>query len=177
MRIPRWASARLLASVRLFALLGVLGIGFMMCGSVAVAGFIIGGGMLLLGGIIQITMHQFLKRAHHADGVVIAHKKEPGERVWFPIVHYTLPHGQEITFQGPRYNSPKPLPPVSTEVRVLYDPGDPQSAIIDHPVAKFWVKFGGYYVILLGIAFLVFATLTLVGLIHPSVTGGFSVGL
>jgi Protein of unknown function (DUF3592) len=125
--------------------------------------FILGVGVLEIAGFSLRWRSQFLKRAYHADGIVIAHKRDPsGEEGWFPIVRYTLPDGQEITFQSrsSTFRSRKSLP-VSTPVGVLYDPNKPEYAIINSPLEK----FGGYFLGLFAIALMVLGILILVGLI------------
>lgn len=73
-----------------------------------------------------------------------------------------LPNGQAITFRSrtSTFRIRKSLP-VSTKVRVLYDPNYPEHAIIN----SFLEKSGAYFAGLFAIALMVLGTLISVGLI------------
>jgi hypothetical protein len=133
-------------------------------GSVGWAIFSIGGGLLACAILARIAEVEFRKRAHHTDGTVIAYeKKVAGEDAWYPIVRYTLPDGQEITFQSQssHIGIRKSLP-VSTKVGVLYDPTHPERAMIGKPGS---IGCAPYAVGLFGIACMVLGILILVGLL------------
>lgn len=159
MPIPRWtygpffiASLTTLAGVVLSAR-GPIGWGF----------FVIGVGILAIAALSLILQAQFLKRAHHADGIIIAHKKPvPNEDAWEPVVRYMLPDGQAITFQShtSTFRIRKSLP-VSTKVDVLYDPAHPERARVNTSLEK----SGPYAAGLFAIAFLVLGMLMIVGLV------------
>lgn len=124
--------------------------------------FIGGGGLFAFAVLSLIALIQFLKRAHHADGIIISYKKEvsnssEGTSVsWHPIVRYTLPDGQEITFESrTSYFLIRKVWPVSTTVDVLYDPYHPKSAIINSLLEKLFP----YVIGLIAIALLVFGML------------------
>jgi len=169
MRAPRWAYVPLIIAF----LTVVAGFYPTMQWSPGWGIFFIGGGLLGIGGITLISQHQFRKRAYYADGIIIAYKEEVSSdgdgvsRVWLPIVRYTLPNGQEITFQNLNSYSPKSLP-VSTTVPVLYDPYDPRNAIINRSKEK----IGVYLFVLFAIIFMGIGILILVGAIHPSMIPG-----
>jgi hypothetical protein len=135
MSIPRWAKIPSLIALIIF-----LGGGCSMCLSPGWGFFIMGTGLLAVFSLAVCIHYRFLKRAHHADGTIIAHKEEsssPGHpRRRFLIVSYTLPDGQQMTFQTPTFHSQKSLP-VSTSVAVLYDPDQPERAIINRPFDKY----------------------------------------
>jgi hypothetical protein len=129
--------------------------------SVGWATFVMGVGVLAVGSLPFIWEHQYRKHAHQADGIVIAYKKGYPDlsesTAWLPIVRYTLPNGQEITFQNGDSHRPKSLP-VSTKVAVLYDPEKPERAIIIPPRAN----VGAYLVVLFAVTLMGIGMLILV---------------
>lgn len=161
-RVPQWGYIPLI-----IAFLTIAGGFWVARWSVGWGIFVIGVGTLGVGSLPLSWAHQSRKHAQHADGIVIAHKKgEPDfseDRKWLPIVRYTLPNGQEITFQNGDSRSPKSLP-VSTKVAVLYDPENPEIAIITPPKAN----VGAYLVVLLAVILMGSGILILVGVMHPS---------
>jgi hypothetical protein len=60
------------------------------------------------------------------EGVIIAYRGN-GQTSWFPRVQFTLPSGEERTFESPCPASPKRIP-VGSRVRVLYLPDSPAMA-------------------------------------------------
>ena len=133
--------------------------------------FLIGGGFL---GFASLPV-LFLKRAHQAAGIVLAHKKYSSDG-YYPIVRYALPNGEEITFQSRSVRTRTSLP-VSTNVTVLYDPENPEIAIID----RFLEKGGllvliGILLFLIGLPGLVFGMLIGGGLIQIPLSSSIEVG-
>lgn len=124
--------------------------------------FIGGGGLFALAVLSLIAQIQFLKRAHHADGIIISYKKvvsnssEGASVSWHPMVRYALPDGQEIIFESrTSHFLIRKVWPVSTTVDVLYDPYHPKSAIINSLLGK----LAPYVIGLMAIAFLVLGML------------------
>ncbi len=159
MHTPRWIYVLFLATF--LTMLGGVLLGIRWSAGWGI--FVIGVGVLEFAGLAFYLQRQFLMRAYRADGIVIAHKKDSsGENSWFPIVRYTLPNGQEITFQSgsSSFRIRKSLP-VSTKVGVLYDPNNPERARINRRLEN----SGVYCVGLFAIALMVTGTLILVGLI------------
>lgn len=161
MHAPRWACAPLIIAF----LTTLTGIVLSTQGSIGWGLFVIGIGILAIAILSRISQVQFLERAYHANGIVIGHTlKSLGEEdAWSPVVRYTLPDGQEVTFQGGVSSSRmRESLPVSTKVDVLYDPTRPESAIIN----KSSEKIGPYLAGLFAIAFLVAGILVIAGLIR-----------
>jgi Protein of unknown function (DUF3592) len=130
--------------------------------------FALGGGVMVLVTVHLISQVQFLKRADHAEGVVIDYQKrfsgnDNNNNRLYPVVRYVLPDGRQHTFQAETYLSGIWLYvflPISKNVDVLYDSLRPEHAIIN----TFWAKLGGLCVAELGgLAVLVLGCLALMG--------------
>jgi Protein of unknown function (DUF3592) len=161
MSTPRWMRAPFL-----IAFLAIL-LGFVLARWARGWGLlVVGGGILAVAVLYLVSQRQFLKRAHRTEGTVIAHDRKffrdkygRDREIFYPIVRYTLPDGQEVTFRG---NSSIPLRslPVSKNVSVLYDPLSPEHAIINNALEK----LGGFCVaMILALSVLALGCLTLMG--------------
>lgn len=160
MRLPRWTRTPGI----IVGLLLMEGLNLAFCACILGNSLLVGLGFCMMGaGFLGFACLPllFLKQAHRADGMVIAHKKYTfGE--YYPIVRYTPPNGQEITFQSHVVHKL----PASTKVTVLYDSGDPESAIIN----RFQEKYSFLLLFPFALPLLVFGIGISLGLvpIHPS---------
>lgn len=156
-RTPQWALI-----LDLIAFLTILGGFWTLQWSKGWGMFLTGGGVLAVGCIPLAFEHRYRKNASRTDGVIIAYEKGVPDlnesQAWLPIVRITLPNRQEITFKNSDSRRPKSFP-VSTKVAVLYDPEEPEIAIITPPK----VNIGAYIALLFGIALMGSGFLTLVG--------------
>lgn len=92
---------------------------------------------LLLGGLFSfLQARMYISRAHKAQGKVtklVERSIGGGNHDFFPVFSFTDANGQEVSVTQ---LSNRPRFKVGTPVEVLYDPGNPMSAKINH-----WMNF------------------------------------
>ena len=128
--------------------------------------FVMGIGVLGFGSLPLIWERQNRQHAQRANGIVIAYEKDypdfdDDKKAWLPIVRFTPPNGEEITFKNGDSRRPKSLP-VSAKVTVLYDPENPEIAIITPPKAN----VGAYLAVLFALTLMGIGILILIGHLH-----------
>lgn len=133
--------------------------------SVGLGTFIMGVGVLGVGSLPLLWERQYRQHAHQANGIVIAYEKDYPDldenKAWLPIVCFTPPNGEEITFKNGDSRRPKSLP-VSANVTVLYDPENPEIAIITPPKAN----VGALLAVLFALTLMGIGILILIGYLH-----------
>ena len=173
MQLPRWTSAPAIIAFLLFTgglYLGVAASLFSISILVGLGLFLVGIGLLGFAGLPLL----FLTHARRTEGVVIAHKKYTvGE--YFPIVRYTVPGRQEMTFQSRAIRRRTSLP-VSTKISVLYDPRDPESAIIDRVYEKCGLFIFTSFILLIALIPLIYGIRIGTGSISSSSSLGTGIG-
>ena len=141
----------------LIAFLIILG-GFAIAGGFGPFQRSVGWGLLIMGlGVMGVgstplrVEYRYRRYAHRAEGIIIDYKKDVPElsenKAWLPTVRFTPPSGQEVTFQNSDAVRPKSHP-ISSRVTVLYDPEEPEIAIIT-PIKA---NIGAYFAVLFGLA-------------------------
>lgn len=94
---------------------------------------VVGAGVLALGIYLGMERADFLETALEASGEVIRlkEKRSDDSYVYYPVVRYKLPGtDRQLIFEHDSGSNP-PSYQVGENVRVLYDPQDPNQAIID----------------------------------------------
>lgn len=113
--------------------------------------FVIGIG-ILIGGIVSILKkRRQIANSLSADGLVTAFATEMGRSgyLYYPLVQFKIPSGHTISFQSSVGSSPAGYS-VGQQVKVLYDPRNPQEAEIDN-LSSLWLVPG--CMLAMGLAF------------------------
>ena len=133
--------------------------------------FVVGICLLAAGVLVSLRRLAFLARAISIDGTVVellsrrrsnqylVKKTDTGlavepKRLHRPVVRFTAPDGRRIELTAP-VSSSRTLYAVGDTVRVRFDPADPDSAQIDHPLYHWFAPgmliFFGFFGIGMGL--------------------------
>ena len=110
------------------------------------------GAGMLLGTLFWVdSIHTFRDGAKQVPGTVVELESDwdDGSTTYFPVVAFTTLEGRNVTFTASTGSNPPAFEP-GEAVAVLYDPQDPQDAVID---AFFSLWFGPIIVGFMGLVF------------------------
>ncbi len=119
--------------------------------------FICGIIFITFGTKFYLAMSQFKKTSITATGKVIdmtTNKSKTGGLVYSPVVIFTTEKGEQIKYSAQRYRNEKYT--IGDDIKVLYNKDNPNQAYLDTKASIFG---GAYFLLLAGIACIVFSVL------------------